>query len=294
MTYSLLGRDPQSGALGVAVQSKFPGVGGVTPYGAADVGVVATQGFASRRHGVDGLALLEAGASADEAIEILKRGDADVARRQFAMMAADGSAAAFTGAAFQEGPGWAGHRQRHGALALGNALAGAEVVQAMVETFHGCDADLASRLIAGLRAGRDAGGELRGQQSAALLVVKTGAGYGGEGDRMVDISIFDHGEPIEELARCVRLHRLSYLPGDPKDRMPIVGALAAELRALLQARGFSSPQSAEAGDAPWRSADVAALKTFLGYENYDARLPEDAFIDREVLEDLRRRFGRAG
>ena len=179
--------------LGVAVQSKFPGVGRLVPYGEAEVGVVATQAFGNPRHGSVGLTLLQCGASPQQAVDILLNGDSDSHKRQFALLDQDGGHAAYTGADLDGWEGWAGSTAGQDCIALGNGLAGSDVVEQMVARLPGVDdASLAERLMAALEAGQRAGGDIRGQQSAALLVLRRDGGYGSLDDRHVVISIYDH------------------------------------------------------------------------------------------------------
>lgn len=287
MTYSILGRDRSSGDLGVAVQSKFPGVGGLVPYGQAEVGVVATQAFGNPRHGSVGLTLLQCGASPQQAVEILLSGDNDSHKRQFALLGHDGATAAYTGADLQAWEGWAGSTAGRDCIALGNGLAGPQVTEDMVATFQRSGtAALAERLMAALEAGQQAGGDLRGQQSAALLVLRRGGGYGGLDDRHVVISIYDHPQPIDELQRCYKLHRLAYFPSDPANLVPITPKLAVELKMLMAAQGFYTGEV----DHRWDVAAQRRLDLFLGRENYDNRINDDGLVDLEVLADLRLRY----
>ena len=238
MTYSILGWDAAIGDLGVAVQSKFPGVGGLVPYGKADVGVVATQGFGNPRHGTVGLTLLRCGATPQQAVDVLLRGDPKGGQRQFALLDRIGRTAVHTGAELRSWDGWAGSRVGRHCVALGNGLAGNAVVDQMVRAFEHSRATLAERLMAGLEAGQRAGGDIRGQQSAALLVLRRNGGYGSLDDRHVAISIYDHDQPIVELMRCYALHRLSYFPSEPSQLVPIGPELAVELKGIMAARGF--------------------------------------------------------
>ena len=215
MTYSILGRDRSNGDLGVAVQSKFPGVGSLVPYGEAEVGVVATQAFGNPRHGSLGLTLLRCGASPQQAVDVLIGGDSNIRKRQFALLDRNGDLAAYTGADLDAWEGWAGSTSGQDCVALGNGLAGSEVVEQMVNGFEESTASLAERLMAALQAGQRVGGDLRGQQSAALLVFRRHGGYGSLDDRHVVISIYDHPEPIAELQRCYALHRLVLLSERP-------------------------------------------------------------------------------
>jgi len=287
MTYSILGCDRSDGALGVAVQSKFPGVGSLVPYGEADVGVVATQGFGNPRHGSAGLALLRCGATPGQAVEVLLNDDALGHKRQFALVDRTGSAAAHTGADLHSWNGWSGSASGRACVALGNGLAGAEVVEQMVRTFEDSSAPLAERLMAALAAGEGAGGDIRGQQSAALLVVKRNGGYGGLDDRHVVISVYDHPRPIDELVRCYALHRLAYFPSEPSNLVPIGPELARELKRLMAARGFYEG----AVDDSWDPVVQRRLDLFLGSENYDNRIDNGGMFDLEVLADLRLRYG---
>ncbi len=289
MTYSIVGRDPAAGEVGIAVQSKFPGVGSIVAHGQAGAGCLATQAFANPDHGREGTDLLALGASATETLSILLRGDSERDLRQIAILRIDGEPASHTGEAVASWDGWAGARTGPHSVASGNTLAGPGVVDAMVETFEGCVGELSDRLIAALAAGRDAGGELRGQQSAALLVVKPGGGYGGRTGRHVDVSIYDHPEPIDELARCYQLHRLSYFPSDSCNLVPIDATIAAELKPLLARAGFADLP----GGDTWDDACIAAMARFMGVENYDNRIRGDALIDLEVLADIRRRHDSA-
>jgi uncharacterized Ntn-hydrolase superfamily protein/CHAD domain-containing protein len=287
MTYSILGWEEADGDLGVAVASKFPGVGSLVPYGEAEVGVVATQGFGNPRHGSAGLTLLGCGATPQQAIDILLHGDDQAHRRQFALVDRCGGVAAHTGADLHTWDGWAGSCAGRHCVALGNGLAGADVVAEMVRAFEGTHLCLAERLMAALESGQRAGGDIRGQQSAALLVVRRDGGYGALDDRHVVISVYDHDRPLDELRRCYALHRLSYFPSDPAELVPIGPELAAELKQLMAAQGFYTGNP----DGSWDAAVRRRWELFLGSENYDNRINDGALLDLEVLADLRRRYG---
>ena len=287
MTYSILGYDASNGDLGVAVQSKFPGVGSLVPYGEAEVGVVATQGFGNPRHGSVGLTLLRCGATPQQAIDVLLNDDSLSHKRQFALVDKEGAVAAHTGADLHTWDGWSGSAAGRGCVALGNGLASIDVVEHMVSTFEDSHATLAERLMTALASGERAGGDIRGQQSAALLVVRRNGGYGALDDRHVVISIYDHESPIEELVRCYALHRLSYFPSDPSNLVPIVPELALELKKLMAAQGFYKGHL----DDSWDPATQRRLDLFLGSENYDNRIDNGGLFDLEVLADLRLRYG---
>jgi len=289
MTYSILGRDASNGDLGVAVQSKFPGVCSLVPYGEAEVGVVATQGFGNPRHGSVGLRLLRCGATPQQAVDILLNDDSNERKRQFALVDRNGGVATYTGDDLHTWDGWAGSAAGRDCVALGNGLAGSDVVDQMIRTFEGSHGSLAERLMASLESGQRAGGDLRGQQSAALLVLRRNGGYGSLDDRRVVISIYDHHHPIAELIRCYALHRLSYFPSDPSKLVRITPELALELKRLMTARGFYDGHI----DESWESAAQRRFELFLGSENYDNRIDTDGRIDLEVLADLRLRYGRS-
>jgi uncharacterized Ntn-hydrolase superfamily protein len=206
-TFSIVGRDSATGELGVAVASRFFAVGSVVPWAKADVGAVATQSYANTTFGWRGLELLEQGATPEEIVEILVRADDDPERRQFGIVAADGKSATYTGANCLA---WAGGRNGPNYAVQGNILASEEVVTAMEKVFLETKGTLAERLYVALVAGDEKGGDARGKQSAALLVVKKNAGYGGYTDRAIDIRIDDHPEPFKELGRLLKLAQVNY------------------------------------------------------------------------------------
>lgn len=282
MTFSILGFDPDNGDLGVAVASKFPNIGVVAPFARAGVGVVATQSYINTSFGPRGLDLLANGASPQQALQILVDNDPGRAARQVAILDRQGRGATFTG---EECFDWNGGFAQTGCVVQGNTLAGAAVVEEMARVFGETRGALTERLIEALAAGQGAGGDRRGQQSAALLVVRDGGGYGGHDDRHCSISVYDHHQPVAELRRCYALHRLTYFRSRPEDLLALDAALARELQEILKARGFYAGELHGRFDA----ATAKALHDFMGWENYDERIRDDARIDREVLEDVRRK-----
>lgn len=280
MTFSIVAFDPSNGDLGVAVQSKFPNVGVSIPFARAGVGAIATQSYCNTSYGPRGLALLENGASPQQAVEILTANDPQRDDRQVGIIDAKGRAASFTGAHCFN---WAGDLQGAHCAAQGNTLVGAAVAEAMVGAFENTQGSLAERLMASLQAGQAQGGDRRGQQSAALKVVRAGGGYGGFDDRYVELSVCDHPSPIDELERLYAIYRLTYFRSDPDRLVKIDPAIAEELQQILRARGFY--QGERDGGVTLRM--LGALRDFMGWENYDERIRDDDLIDLEVLADMR-------
>jgi len=208
-TFSIVARDPDTGELGVAVQSKFVAVGSVVPWAKAGVGAIATQAWANTRYGPVGLELLSTGKTPGEVIAFLTEADPRRKQRQVGIIAVDGNGSSHTGAGCLD---WAGHKTGKHYAVQGNILAGPEVVDAMATAFEEAEGDLAHRMIEALRAGQKAGGDKRGRQSAALLVVRKGWGYSGLNDRYRDLRVDDHPEPIEELARVLGIHEKVFPP----------------------------------------------------------------------------------
>ena len=206
-TFSIVARDPVTGELGVAVASRFFAVGSVVPWAKAGVGAVATQSFANTTFGWRGLELLEKGASPEEVVEILIRNDDDPERRQIGVVSADGKSATYSGVRCLP---WAGGRNGLNYAIQGNILAGETVVTSMEETFLKTDGTLAERMYEALVAGDRQGGDARGKQSAALLVVKENAGYGGYTDKAIDIRVDDHPQPFKELGRLLDYAQMNY------------------------------------------------------------------------------------
>lgn len=206
-TFSIVGHDSASGEFGIAVASRFFAVGAVVPWAKADVGAVATQSFANTSFGWRGLELLEKGTTPEEAINKLLKDDADPTRRQVGIVGAHGTSATYTG---KNCIPWAGGRSGPQYAVQGNILAGEAVVVAMESSFVHTPGTLADRLYAALVAGDARGGDSRGKQSAALLVVKKNAGYGGFTDRAIDIRVDDHPEPFIELGRLLDYAQMNY------------------------------------------------------------------------------------
>ena len=208
-TFSIVARDPATGELGIGVQSKFVAVGSVVPWAKAEVGAIATQSWANTLYGPIGLELLRKGTPSKKTIEILTQADSRREHRQVGIISADGNASTFTG---KKCLAWAGGKTGENYAVQGNILTGPEVVDEMASAFEKTEGDLGERLIASLRAGQKAGGDKRGRQSAALLIVRNGWGYSGLNDRYRDLRVDDHPNPIEELARVYEVHKKVFPP----------------------------------------------------------------------------------
>jgi len=299
-TYSIVAWDSVTGDLGIAVQSKFPNVGGIVPWARAGVGAVATQSLANTDYGEKGLELLAMGATAPEAMRILMRADPRTAQRQVGMVDAHGNAASWTGDSTFD---WAGGRVGaaapggqsqlvvgRGYAAQGNIMVSDATVRALAETFERTPGSLADRLMAALKAGQAAGGDRRGMESAALLVVRANASYLGANDRYIDIRVYDHADPIAELERLYALHQLYFFQSRPEDLIPITPGVVRQLEPILLREPRNQPEkwlAAPQGRAT--PAFLQALENFMYWENYDVRVRTDGKIDRVVLEDVLRR-----
>jgi uncharacterized Ntn-hydrolase superfamily protein len=301
-TYSIVAYDSATGDLGVAVQSKFPNVGGIVPWGRAGVGAVATQSLGNTAYGERGLDLIAQGATAEEALRIVMRTDTMLQDRQVGMVDARGNAASFTGTSTFD---WAGGRvgapTGHGNLpgtkgqliigrgftAQANIMVSDQTVKNLAETFERSSGSLADRLMTALKAGQAGGGDKRGMQSAALLVVRKNGGYLGANDRFIDIRVYDAKDPIAELERLLALHKLHFFPSEPKDLVPLTPALVARLEPILLAEPANQPEKwlkRKQGSAT--PEFLEALKNFMYWENYDVRVRMDGKIDRVVLDDI--------
>jgi uncharacterized Ntn-hydrolase superfamily protein len=273
-TYSIVACDLDAGQWGVATQSKFLAVGSVVPWAVPGVGAIATQAYANPRYGPQGLQLLAEGLSATEVVATLTDADEGRADRQVGVVDAQGGGATYTGSDCME---WAGGLAGPGFAAQGNILVGEETVAALATTFtatHG--RPLAERLLECLAAAQAAGGDRRGQQSAALLVVEKDGGYAGLSDSLVDLRADDHPQPVTELLRLYEMHSLLF-GKTPRDRwIDVDDALRAELTDRLGRLGYGGELDRALGD--WS-----------GTENLEERVDGVDRIDPVVLEELRKR-----
>ncbi|HEY3008562.1 MAG TPA: DUF1028 domain-containing protein [Micromonosporaceae bacterium] len=278
MTFSIVARSADGTAHGVAVASKFLAVGAAVPAAEATIGALATQSYANLAYRPQGLALLRTGVSAADTVAGLVAADSGRAQRQLGVVGPSDDGATYTGEACHN---WAGGTAGDGYAIQGNILAGPEVVDAMRAAWLGSDtgAPLARRLLVALRAGDEAGGDRRGRQSAALLVVARGQGYGGTSDVVVDLRVDDHPSPVAELARLLDTHTLLFGKPDPDTLLDLVGPLADEVRDRLAAAGHRS----EGTDG---AALDEALAAWAGVENLEERVVAGR-IDPLVLAHLR-------
>jgi uncharacterized Ntn-hydrolase superfamily protein len=310
MTFSIVARDPATGDLAVAVQSKFLAVGAVVPWARAGVGAVATQAYANVAYGPDLLAAIERGATAAEALDAVVGADPLRDGRQVGVVDAAGRAASHTG---RQCFAWAGGRTGDGYAAQGNILAGPAVVGALADRFEAGGLPFPELLVACLADADAAGGDRRGRQSAALLVVRAGGGYGGGNDRWIDLHVEDHADPIGELGRVLALHRLYFERPTAADLEPVDAALAAELRRRLGALGVGPGSPAGvvyermSGEAPgedearpgvgaprplpegWGTEWQQALVDWMAVENLEERTAAPGWIDPRVVTFLRQR-----
>jgi len=270
MTYSIAAWDGRQ--WGVATQSKFLAVGSVVPWAAADVGAVATQAYANPRYGPEGLDLLREGLSAAEVVARLTSADDNREHRQLGVVDARGGSATFTGSECFD---WAGGRTGDGYAAQGNILVSQATVDAIADTFEAtAGKPLPVRMLDALDAGQAAGGDKRGQQSAALLIVERDGGYAGLSDVAIDVRTDDHEAPLTELRRLYEAHQAIF-GVTPKDEwIPVDDALAAELSDRLASLGFT-------GELP------EALVAWAGNANLELRVDGADAIDPVVLEELR-------
>jgi uncharacterized Ntn-hydrolase superfamily protein len=274
-TYSIVACDLEAREWAVAVQSKFLAVGAAVPAAEPEVGAIATQAWANLAYRPQGLALLRDGYAADDVVRTLVGADEGRAHRQLGVVDGYGRGATYTGSECLE---WAGGTTGRGFAAQGNILVSAATVEALAKTFQeSAGRPLAERLLECVAAAEQAGGDRRGRQSAALLVVRKDGGYEGTSDVAVDLRVDDHPEPVEELERIYRLHDLLFGETPYEEWLEITGELREELRERLAALGY---EQRELGDA---------LGAWAGTENLEERVRGADRVDPVVLEQLRSR-----
>jgi len=270
-TYSIVACDLEAGHWGVATQSKFLAVGSVVPWAEPQVGAIATQSYANPSYGPEGLRLLRDGLSAEDTLRRLTEADEGRDQRQAGIVDGQGRAATFSGPGCHD---WAGGSTGPCYAAQGNILVSGDTVDALAETFEASAGPLAGRLLACLDAAQAAGGDRRGQQSAALLVVEKDGGYAGLSDTLVDLRVDDHPRPLEELRRLYGIHQALFGRTPREEWLDVDETLATELRERLSALGYEG----ELGDA---------MRRWSGNENLEERVVGIDRIDPVVLRALR-------
>jgi uncharacterized Ntn-hydrolase superfamily protein len=279
VTFSIVAADPEAGDWGVAVASRFPCVGAVVPWAKAGVGAVATQAWANTALGPEGLGLMGEGVSAEEALRRLLDEDEGREDRQVGFVDAAGRAATFTGSRCTA---WAGGATGPGFAAQGNILVGEPVVAELARVYAATEGDLCDRLLAALLAGDAAGGDRRGRQSAALLVLREGGGYEGRNDRYIDLRVDDHPEAPHELARLFEVWDATMLIRDD----PLLAAdsgLVADIQRRLAVLGKYAGEPSGVYDDPTRKA----LAGWAGEHNLEGRLRDDEQISNVLVTEIR-------
>lgn len=280
-TFSIVGYDPKTAELGIAVQSKFIGVGAVVPWAKAGIGAVATQSYANTSYGPVGLELMAEGKTAQEALDILVANDEGRDKRQVGIVDATGNSATYTGAECYD---WAGGVTGQNFTAQGNILVSKETVEAMGNTFQNTKGSLAYRLTQALDAGQKAGGDSRGKQSASLLIVKEKGGYGGYNDRAVDLRVDDHPDPIKELIRIFNLHQLYFEASKEEEIITIDGNMKKVLSDQLIKLEYLPAQEEITDEVLFK-----ALSDFIHTENFEEREQETGKIDKKVFDYIKQK-----
>lgn len=299
-TFSIVAVDPSNGDVGVAVQSKFPNVRPVVPWAEAGVGAIATQSFANTSYGPRGLTLMRNGASAEEALRILVANDSARESRQVGIIDMKGVSASFTGsgcfdwAGGAAGESWGGKGMivvGKGFAAQGNILVGKPTVEAMARAYQETKGSLADKLVAAIVAGGKAGGDRRGEQSAALVVKRKGGSYDGTSDDYIDISIYDHPTPLRELERLYALHKLYFFRSEESNLIEIDKTVCRVLQIIMSDKSYKNQLFYDGPvNGVYDSATAKSLYDFMGWENYDVRIRSDNKIDREVYGDIRANY----
>ena len=282
-TFSIVAFDPSAKDLGVAVQSRYFSVGSAVPWAESGVGAVATQSCVNAPYGPRGLQLLKKGLTVEEVIHRLTKEDKERDYRQLGVIDSHGNAQAFTGKKCQE---WAGSKVGKNFAAQGNILAGEDVVKNMGRRFESTKGDLAERLVAALEGGEEGGGDARGRQSAALLVVRRGSGPGGYGDRYIELRVEDHSNPIAELKRLLDLHHVYSLIGQGKDEL-MKGDFKTALATLKKAISLNQ----KIDDA---HIDLGIVNMKLGEKKEAISAFKEAFRLNPNMKKVIKRFPKAG
>lgn len=277
-TFSIAGYDPTEEKLGIAVQSKFLAVGSVVPFASAKVGAVATQAAANTSFGPNGLDKLRKGLRPETIIDELVQRDPESETRQVGIVDTLGNSAAFTG---EDCFDYAGHTTGENFCCQGNILVSEDTINSMAEVFTNTkEMALSHRLMKALKAGQGAGGDKRGKQSAALLVVKEDGGYGGFNDRYIDLRVDDHDTPIKELNRILELHQLYFEETSEEDLISLDLKTVERLQEMLSELGYYSGPI----EGNYNEKTKKSFKDFCLTENFEEKLRDDNQIDKRILE----------
>ena len=279
-TFSMAARDPSNGDLGIIVQSKFPAVGSVVPWAKAEIGAIATQAWANVSYGPKGLDFLESGMNASQTLKMLLKDDEGREHRQVGIVDSKGHAIAHTG---KECMDWAGHIVGEGFTCQGNILASEDVVGNMAEAYESTGGDMIDKLFAVINAGQAAGGDRRGMQSAAILVVRKEGGYEGGNDRYVDVRVDEHPSPIRELERIFKIYDMTLLSReDPSHLKKIEGSTSLRIQKALITLGYLE----RIDESGFPDVASAALMNWTNTNNFENKARDDGTIWQSVLEFL--------
>lgn len=278
-TFSIVGRDPETGEMGIAVQSKFLAVGSAVPWAKSGAGAIATQALANLDYGELGLKLLEKGYTAQETLNALLALDDNREDRQLGIVDKHGNSAAYTG---KRCFNWAGHITGPNFSCQGNILVSEDTIKAMAQTFENTEGSLAQRLVKAIDKAQDAGGDRRGRQSAALLVVKENGSYGGYNDRYIDLRVDDDPDPIKRLMYLLDLHQLYFGKTLEEEKIQVDKEIASNIQEALKKLGYYSGNI----DGTFSGDARKAFDDFCGIENFEERMLEGNYVDKNVLEFL--------
>jgi len=278
-TFSIVARDPKTGEIGIAVQSKFLAVGSAVPFARAGAGAIATQALANLEFGPVALDLLQKGYSAQKVCDALRSRDPNIEDRQFGIVDFKGGSATFTGKNCFD---YAGGIAEENIAAQGNILVSKATVEALVKTYNETEGTLAFRLVSALDAAQDAGGDRRGRQSAALLVVKKNGSYGGYNDRYIDLRVDDDKEPIKKLMHLLKLHTLYFKKTTPEEEVIVDLKTGLKIQNALMKLGFYHGEL----NGDYDEVTIKAFSDFCGIENYEERICDGKIVDTNVLKAL--------
>jgi len=283
MTFSIVAYDPKKKEWGVAVQSKFIAVGSIVPFAKVNVGAIATQAWANTSYGPKSLVLLEQGMTAEETIKIITQHDEKREHRQVGIVDSFGNVASFTGKKCFD---WAGHVSGENYTCQGNILVSEDTVLAMSHAYRETSGDLVEKLLAALEEGQEAGGDSRGKQSAAILIVKEEGAYDGGTDRYINVRVDEHEHPIKELRRVFELYDLSLLKrDDPDDKVKLSGDIMKTIKEVLKKDGFFD------GEINTKYDDVTkeSLQKWMHTNNFEVKEREDNYMWGAVYRFIEKR-----